>query len=114
MPARRPLLLAGLVLAGAVGLLALIGARIPQAAILLELERAVGHPIEVDQARVRLVPQPALELLDVRAPDAGVLAGCLARFEARRVRLRLAVAPLLRGRAVVSRMDLDGPLLRLV
>ena len=102
---RRRLLLVALAMGGGLlGALALVGARVPRAAIVAELERALGHPLEVGRVRVHFGPRPALELLDVRADAVGVVAGSLATFEAERIRLRLAFVPLLGGRAVIDRV----------
>jgi hypothetical protein len=114
MGRRRLLLVAAAVGGGLLCAVLVVGARVPRSAIVVAVERVLGHPLEVAHVRVRFVPQPALELVGVRAPYAGVVAGGVAAFEAQRVRLRLALGPLLAGRAVVDRMDLDGPLVRIV
>jgi hypothetical protein len=111
---RRLLLGVAAVGAALLGTILLVGARVPQGAVVAALERSLGYPLDIDHVRVRFLPQPALELIDVHAPDAGVVAGALAAFEAERIRLRLALGPLLTGQAVVDRMDLDAPLVRIV
>jgi hypothetical protein len=100
--------------AAAFGTLVVRGARVPEAAVVAALERALGHPLHVEQARVRFLPRPGLELRGVRAPNAGVVAGCLTAFEAERVRARLAMAPLVRGHAVIDRVDFFGLRVRTV
>jgi len=111
---RRLLLVAVAVGGGLLGALSLVGARVPQAALVAELERALGYPLEVGRARVRFLPRPTLELLDVRATTAGIVAGSVATFEVERLRLRLALIPLLGGRAIIDRVLFEAPLLRVV
>lgn len=110
---RAVLVVAGVGLALLCLLLA-IGTRVPRDAVVAAAERALGRPLGIGGARLRFLPQPAVEIVDVRAPDAGVVAGCVAAFEAERVRLRLALRPLVRGRAVVEAIDFEAPLLRLL
>jgi uncharacterized protein involved in outer membrane biogenesis len=114
MPRRGPLLVAAVTGAGVIGLVLVVGARVPSAAIVAAAERALGYPFTVERVQLRFVPQPAVELLNVEVPDAGLIAGCAAAFESDRVRLRLALLPLMTGRAVVERIDVDAPLVRLV
>jgi hypothetical protein len=115
MRRRRPLVVAAVVAGGGIlcGLL-FVGARVPRTALVREAEQALGAPLGVAQVRLRFVPQPVVDLVDVRAPDAGVVAGYLTAFDAERVRLRLALGPLLGGLAVVERIDFFGPRLRVV
>jgi len=114
MRVRRAVVVVAGVGLGLVCLLLMIGARVPRDAVVAAAERTLGRPLRIREARLRFLPQPAVEILDVQAPDAGIVAGCVTAFEAERIRLRLAVGPLVRGRAVVEGMDVEAPLLRLL
>ena len=114
MRVRRALLVTAGVAIVLFAALLVAGARVPRAALVAATERALGRRLTIGAVRLRVVPRPAVDVLEVRAEDAGTIAGCAAALEAERIRLRLAIGPLLLGRAVVERVDVEAPFLRLV
>jgi hypothetical protein len=114
MRRRGPLLVAAATGVGVLGGVLWMGARVPHAAVVAAAERALGRPFSVGRIQLRALPWPAVDLLDVDVPEAGRLAGCAAAFESERVRLRLALFPLVAGRAVVEGIDVEQPIVRLV
>jgi uncharacterized protein involved in outer membrane biogenesis len=77
------------------------------------LEEAVGRRIDVGEVHLSLVPTPAIELSKLTV--SGSAAGADGTFfSAQRIRLRLRLLPLLRGRFEIVELVLDKPIFTLL
>lgn len=77
------------------------------------LEAALGRDVELGEVALSGFPRPEVALADLRiGPPRGVDAPPLARVD--RVRLRVALWPLLRRRVVVEEAELSGAAIRVV
>ena len=109
MTRRRILLIAvaGLVLL--IGGLALTVALIPEErvadAVARRAEGVLGEPVAIERVGISIFPLPGVRLTDVSVGRADSTA--LARVDRAEVRVR--ILPLLGGRVVVRRLDLDAP-----
>ncbi len=113
---RNTALIAGAVLAllliAAVAIPPLIDWSRYKAEIASRVEAATGRPVAIDgPIALRLLPSPALSAEAIAIGNPAGMAGELARVE--RLRLRLALLPLLTGRVQLTKVELDRPVLTL-